>query len=124
VNLEQQQLIAKAEDSLRAAKLLLESKLYDVAVSRAYYAMFYIAEAFLLSQDLSFSKHAAVISKFGECFAKTGQVPKEFHRYLIQAQEARTRADYDATTTVQQPEARAQIERAEAFLTLANQQLA
>jgi len=124
VNLEQQQLIIKAEDSLRAAKLLLESKLYDVAVSRAYYAMFYVAEAFLLSQNFSFSKHAAVISKFGEYFAKTGQVPKEFHRYLIQAQEARTRADYDAASTVQRPEAQAQIERAEAFLSLAHQTLA
>lgn len=123
MNLEQQQLITKAEDSLRAARLLVEGKLYNVAVSRTYYAMFYVAEAFLLSQALSFSKHAAVISKFGECFAKTGQIPKEFHRYLIQAQEARTRADYDAASNVQLPEAQIQIQRAEAFLTLAHQRL-
>ena len=48
---EQQFLVQKAQDSLRAAKLLEAEGLADFAVSRAYYAMFYIAEAFLL--DLS-----------------------------------------------------------------------
>ena len=121
MNLEQQQLISKAEDSLRAARLLLEGALYDAAVSRAYYAMFYVAEVFLLTQELSFSKHTAVISKFGEHFAKTGQVPKEFHRHLIQAQAARTKADYDAASTATQIEAQVQIERADAFLAFVKQ---
>lgn len=44
---------------------MAKNGLYDFAVSRAYYAMFYIAEAFLLGQDLSFSSHAGVISAFG-----------------------------------------------------------
>lgn len=124
MNLEQQQLISKAEDSLRAAGLLIEEALYDVAVSRAYYAMFYVAEVFLLTQELSFSKHTAVISKFGERFAKTGQVPQEFHRYLIQAQEARTKADYDAASTATQIEAQVQIDRADTFLTYVKQWIA
>lgn len=123
MTLEQQQLLNKAEESLRAARLLLDSRLYDAAVSRAYYAMFYVAEVYLLTQDLSFSKHTAVISKFGECFAKTGKVPKEFHRHLIQAQEARTRADYDAASTATLIEAQTQIARAEAFLTFARQSI-
>ncbi len=38
----------KAQDSLRAAKLLEENELIDFAASRAYYAMFYVAEAFLI----------------------------------------------------------------------------
>jgi uncharacterized protein (UPF0332 family) len=83
VNLEQQQLLRKAEDNLQAANLLSEEGLYDVAVSRDYYTMFYVAEAFLLVENLSFSKHAAVISKFGEYFARNNRVPRELHRYLI-----------------------------------------
>lgn len=58
-------LMEKARDSLQGAKLMAKNGLYDFAVSRAYYAMFYIAEAFLLGQDLSFSSHAGVISAFG-----------------------------------------------------------
>ena len=36
-----------------------------------------------------------MISAFGRMFAKTKQVPSEFDRYLIDAQEIRTEADYD-----------------------------
>ncbi|MCA9997744.1 MAG: HEPN domain-containing protein [Anaerolineales bacterium] len=78
--LEQQALIKKAEDSLAAAQLLLDEGFYDFAVSRTYYGMFYIAEAFLLGEGLTFSSHAAVIAAFGRYFAKTGRVPSEFHR--------------------------------------------
>lgn len=42
--------------------------------------MLYIAEAFLLEKGLTFSKHSAVISAFGKHFAKTGELPKDFHR--------------------------------------------
>jgi len=49
--------------------------------------MFYVAEAFLLSVCLSFSRHAGVIAVFSERFAKTGLVPVELHRYLIKGQD-------------------------------------
>ena len=86
---EQSALLSKAYDSVRAAKLLSDAELYDFAVSRAYYAMFSMAEAFLLGVGLSFSQHAGVIAAFGERFAKTGIVPVEFHRYLIEGQDKR-----------------------------------
>jgi uncharacterized protein (UPF0332 family) len=57
---EQGDLLRKAEDSLNAAKLMRENGYYDFAASRAYYAMFYVAEAFLLGKGLAFSKHSAV----------------------------------------------------------------
>ena len=83
MNPEQEQLIAKAQDSLKAARVLTNEGLYDFAISRAYYTMFYVAEAFLLSEGLSFSKHSAVIAKFGEYFARTNRIPNVYHRYLM-----------------------------------------
>ncbi|MEG3881707.1 HEPN domain-containing protein [Microcoleus sp. herbarium7] len=62
---EQIALLTKAGESLRAAKLLAANTLPDFAASRAYYTMFYVAEAFLLGEGLTFSSHAAVISAFG-----------------------------------------------------------
>jgi len=59
--------------------------LYDIAVSRAYYVMFYCAEALLDADGLTFSSHAAVVSGFGRHFAKTGRVPSELRRHLIVA---------------------------------------
>ena len=49
---DQTALITKAVDSVRAAELLARDGYYGFAVSRAYYAMFYIAEAMLLEHGL------------------------------------------------------------------------
>ena len=73
---EQAALIKKAEESLRAARLLAKDTLYDFAVSRAYYAMFYVAQAFLLEEKLAYSKHSAVISAFGQRLTKRVESPR------------------------------------------------
>lgn len=120
---EQQELLLKSQKSLQASKLLLSNDYPDYAVSRAYYAMFYIAEAFLEGEGLTFSKHSAVIAAFGREFAKPQRVSPEFHRFLIEAQELRTTSDYgqlNAVTTVQATE---QIDRAEQFLAIAIQEI-
>jgi uncharacterized protein (UPF0332 family) len=74
-------LLHKARRSLDAAKELFSKGYYDFAVSRAYYAMFYSAEAVLLTKDLKFKKHSAVISGFGKEFVKTGEFEEKYHGY-------------------------------------------
>jgi len=71
---------------------------------------------FLKRENLTFSNHLAVTSKFGEYFVNTKQVLVEFHRYLIQAQQSRTRADHAASFQVTETEATTQVERAEILL--------
>ena len=116
---EQQQLLNKAIESLEAAKLLFKDNYYEFCVSRTYYTMFYIAQAFLLEQDLSFSKHSAVISSFGKEFILTDKIDKKFHRYLIDAQNIRNIGDYDTITVISKEEAEIEIYRAEEFIELA-----
>jgi len=116
VTSEQNQLFQKAKQSLNASKYLLTGGYYDFALSRAYYAMFYIASAILLGDNLTFSKHSGVISAFGREFAKTGRVPVEFHRQLKEAQDLRNLGDYGAVNLISQEEAELQIQRAEAFV--------
>lgn len=113
---EQQFLLQKAQRSLEAAQNLMQQGFHDFAVSRAYYAMFYVTEALLDQLGLAFSSHAAVISAFGQHFAKTGQLPAEFHRYLIDAQAQRTRADYDLQPNLAQSDAEALISQAQAMM--------
>ena len=91
---DQQNLVALAQESLEAARLLLQEGYGGFAASRAYYAMFYMAEALLLGDGLSFSKHTAVHSAFGRKYAKTGRVPEHLHRYLIDAMTVRHTDDY------------------------------
>lgn len=110
--------IEKAKESLVASKLLADNQLYDFAGSRAYYTMFYIAEAFLWQQRLSFSSHSAVIAKFGQEVARKGIVPLEFHQYLIDAQDKRTQADYNIEQDVRlsQEDVRQLIQQCKAFI--------
>jgi uncharacterized protein (UPF0332 family) len=72
---DQEELLLKAQQSLAASQSLLKNDYTDFAASRAYYAMFYAAEALLDSEGLSFSSHSGVISAFGREFAKTQRVP-------------------------------------------------
>jgi len=116
---EQTALLQKGQASLQAAQLLADRGYFDFAVSRAYYAMFYAAQAILLGEGLAFSKHSAVIGAFGQRFAKTGRVPPEFHRYLIEGQDSRNVGDYDIMPGLDKQEAAEQIERAGKFLELA-----
>jgi uncharacterized protein (UPF0332 family) len=85
--------------------------------------MFYIAEALLEGEGLSFSRHSAVISAFGREFARSGRVPVEFHRYLMEAQELRHSGDYGTRDAVNYAQAQEQIVRAEQFFHLAERLL-
>jgi uncharacterized protein (UPF0332 family) len=81
--------------------------------------MFYVAEALLLQEGLSFSSHSAVASTFGQRFAKTGRVPAEFHRMLMDAREIREDGDYGGLHAISAAQAHEQISHAEQFLQLA-----
>lgn len=116
---EQQKLLEKADRALQAAKVLNNQGFFDSAASRAYYVMFYIATAFLEKEQLSYSRHSAVIAAFGQKFARTGLVPVQFHRYLIDAQNIRLQADYNADIEITQTEASEIIYRAEEMLNFA-----
>jgi uncharacterized protein (UPF0332 family) len=113
---DQQTLLRKAEENIGAAGMLTDQGYYDIAISRLYYAMFYCAEAVLLCDNLTFSKHSAVIAAFGQHFAKTGRLPQELHRSLIEAQDMRNLSDYDVMAVLNQDAAEAQLAKARVFL--------
>ena len=116
MNETQKQLLSKAEKSLEASKYLYQGNYYDFAVARAYYTMFYLASALLEGDNLSFSKHSAVISAFGREFAKKDRIPREFHRYLKEAQDLRNLGDYGELNLISAEEIEQQIQRSEEFL--------
>jgi uncharacterized protein (UPF0332 family) len=116
---DQQDLLEKARASLDAARVLFSAGHYDFAAPRAYYSMFYIAEAFLEGEGLAFSKHQAVIAAFGHQFAHTGRVPREFHHYLTGAFELRHDGDYGPPKAITEKKAQEAIAHAQLFLELA-----
>lgn len=91
---EVKQLLEKGRRSLNAADILFKRGDFDFAVSRAYYAMFYAAEAALLQRGQTYSKHAGVISGFYHQFIVTGELPQELHEALHRAFDERQEGDY------------------------------
>lgn len=116
---DQQELLESAEESLAAAKCLMEGGFAAAAASRGYYAMFYVAQAFLEGEGMAFSKHSGVIAAFGQYFANVGRVPRAFHGVLIRAEKLRITSDYNHQQTVTTEQAKEQIAHAEEFLEVA-----
>jgi uncharacterized protein (UPF0332 family) len=121
---EVQALLGRARESIRVAEILVKEDSPDIAASRAYYAMFYIAEALLLSRGLSFSSHSAVIAAYGKEFARHKTLDPQFHRYFMDAQDTRQIGDYGIDAHVPDIEAAETIERAKEFLNAAEEYLA
>ena len=113
---EVESLIKRARRYLKSAEILLKEGDFESCVSRAYYAMFYSAEALLLTKGLSFSSHRGVISAFGEHFVKTGIFPKEMSRELHRAFEKRQLGDYEYTFVISKSEAEEMLEKGEEFV--------
>jgi uncharacterized protein (UPF0332 family) len=109
-------LIEKAHRYLRSAELLIQDGDYDSAVSRAYYAMFYSAEAALLKKKLTFTSHKAVISAFGRHFVQTGIFEKRLGRDLNIIFDERQLGDYESESSISEDNARRAFESARGFV--------
>ncbi|RLC75702.1 MAG: hypothetical protein DRI61_14460, partial [Chloroflexi bacterium] len=86
--------VEKAERFLRTAEQALALGDYDSCASRCYYAMFFMAEAVLLTKRLEASSHKGVISLFGEHFVKLGIFERKLGRALSDAYDKRLLGDY------------------------------
>ena len=105
-----QLMIQKAQRSLKAAQQNLESENYDFASSRAYYAAFYAIQAVIVTKNLSFSKHSAVISAFNQHFVKTEIFPKDFGKFISRLFRERQIGDYDFEILITDDDAQKDIE--------------
>lgn len=118
-----QQFLDRAEEAIVAAQQLLTDGHPEFAVGRAYYAMFYTAEALLNEKDLRFRKHGGVHGAFGEHFAKTGVLDPKYHQWLLAAFEERITADYEVGETIETAQAETVIRQAREFLQTAQRYL-
>jgi len=109
-------LIEKAESKLVSAKILFEKGIFDDAISRAYYCMYYAAKAILSLKDKYPRTHRGLVSQFGLEFVKEGIIEEYYARAITVAHERRERADYDIYYYPSKEEAESIIEDAERFL--------
>jgi uncharacterized protein (UPF0332 family) len=107
---------ARSNESIEAARLLLQSGFPDFAASRAYYAVFYAATALLLQEGQEFSKHSGVIAAIHRQFIRSNKLPKEMGKTLNWLFELRSIADYGETQRVPTEDAELAIQSATSFV--------
>lgn len=118
-----EKLLEKAQDAIEAADILLTNEKVDIAAGRAYYAMFYTAEALLLEIELQFNKHSSVHAAFGKHFAKTNLLDPKYHRWLLDSFDKRLVGDYGIEANLQMDVVASMIEQAREFLEVAKKYL-
>lgn len=79
-------------------------------------AMFYAAEAILLTKNLKYSSHKGVVSQFGHNFVKTGIFKPELGRDLNRAFDDRSSADYGFHSEITLDMAEKSLTRAQNFI--------
>lgn len=86
--------LERANESMKAAHLLFQNKLFIPAMNRIYYSMFYSVQALLVLDEKAFSKHGQVKAYFNKAYIKPGVFPKEFGRVFNAVFEYRQKFDY------------------------------
>jgi uncharacterized protein (UPF0332 family) len=116
-------LLDKSLSSIEAAEGLMNMDKIEFAAGRAYYAMFYVAEALLEEKGLQFSQHGQVIGAFGLHFAKTQELDPKYHRWLADAFDVRISGDYEAGANIGEQIVATIINQAREFLEVAQKYL-
>ncbi|MGA1264383.1 MAG: FAD-binding protein [Prochlorothrix sp.] len=92
--------LEQADRNWKAVQLLQQQGFHDVAVTRAYYAMFYVVDALLRANDKTCTSHDERIKFFRQNYIETGKVQPEFLQWLEEALQERVYVDYDALDPV------------------------
>lgn len=108
--------VDKADEALAQSQANLKLDYYDVAISRAYYAMFYAATALLRSQKVTPKKHSGVHQAFAQYFVKPGLIEPEYSRMLGNAFRLRQDSDYEVLTRPSRPLAQDVLDDAARFV--------
>jgi uncharacterized protein (UPF0332 family) len=108
--------IARGDDALEEAELLLGAGKLAGSISRAYYAAFHFARALLLGVGEEPRTHAGLVRRLQAAFVRTGKLDPEIGALLSTLMTLRQDADYTAEYVFTEPMARGRVEDARRFV--------
>lgn len=106
--------LARAEELFGAARALVVAGFASDAVSRAYYAVFHLIRAALLSRGLEPRSHGGALRLLNTELTRKGHLPA-FSKLVSGLQRSREAADYEAAVSFTLAEAEAALADAESF---------
>ena len=108
--------IEHAHQMLTVAEHNLDDGFHSSAVNRAYYAIFYAANALLSTQGLARNKHSGVISAFRERFVKPGLIEIEYSDVYGRVMDHRHASDYELDMLIEYEQAHNDLHDAKRFV--------
>jgi len=84
----------KCHEDLATAREDMERGRYRAGVARAYYAVFHIAGAALLTLGVERAKHSGVEAAFSEFLVKPGQIESEYNGIFRRSRRFREDQEY------------------------------
>lgn len=90
--------LAKSDETLEDARFCRESRRWNSAANRLYYALYHAITALFVSDNISVHSHNGAKIKFGQEYVLTGMATEEEGKLLSQMESMRERADYDVTS--------------------------
>lgn len=109
-------LYRKAQKFLQSAAVLFELEDFDSCASRAYFAMFFAAQAVLLQEGVTVSSRQGIRSAFVEAFVESGRLPDRAGAAFMQAADLQEVADYAQHFAVDEAAAERVLQESEAFV--------
>ena len=89
--------LAKSDETLEDARFCRESRRWNSAANRLYYALYHAITALFVSDNISVHSHNGAKIKFGQEYVLTGMATEEEGKLMSQIESMRERADYDVT---------------------------
>jgi uncharacterized protein (UPF0332 family) len=105
-----------AHEALAGSQYNLDGGYYAIAVNRAYYAVFYAANALLATEGLARGKHSGTISAFRQSFVKPGLIEPEYSDIYGGLMDDRHVGDYDMETEIEPEQAESDVQSARRFV--------
>ncbi len=102
-------MLNKARRSLASSAWSIDEGYCDFASSRAFYAIFYVMQAALLTKEMAYRKERAVIRAFNRDFVKASIFPKEFGGMVSRLYRQRWIADEQYERRIGNSEAKADL---------------
>lgn len=113
----------RAKEDIQTALELLDLGRNRGAVNRAYYAIFTMTTALLLTEGIIRGKHSGVQAAFHQYFIKRGIVEPEYGQIFTAARKSREDCDYSDDVIIEQGLAKRTIEKCQKFLSRIEQYL-
>jgi uncharacterized protein (UPF0332 family) len=108
--------LEKANEDIATSTELLSLNRYRAAVNRAYYALFSITTAVLLTKRIERSKHAGVEAAFNQYFIKDKTIEIEYGKIFDYVRKKREECDYNAKIVIDSETAKKIVRDSKKFL--------